>query len=186
MIESRLVVVWHKRGEICIWDGQKSDLKRVDIHTDGCAGIRISGDRSKVFCLTDQSIQAWDIQTGEAVGKVELEADARVDPLYVDGSKIWVCFKDSSIQGWDFGISGSSPIPLSNTFPDRPHLNLIGGTWWHTGPTIIKDVVTGKEVFQLVGRYAKPQCVQWDGQYLVAGYESGEVLVLAFDHELLQ
>ena len=178
MIESRLVVVWNEKKEIHIWDGQESDLKRVNIHTYECKGIRISGDGSKVFCLIDQSIQAWAIQTGEAVGKVELEADARVDPLYVDGSKIWVCFKDSSIQGWDFGISGSSPIPLSNTFPDRPHLNLIGGTRLNTGPTMIKDVVTGKEVFQLVGKYAKPQCVQWNGQYLVAGYGSGEVLIL--------
>jgi len=51
---------------------------------------------------------------------------------------------------------------------------------------MIKDAVTGKEVFQLVGRYAKPNCVQWDGQYLVAGYESGEVLILGFNDTFLQ
>jgi hypothetical protein len=42
----------------------------------------------------------------------------------------------------------------------------------------IKDTVTGKVVLQLNGRYAKPFDVQWDGQYLVAGYESGEVMIL--------
>ena len=110
MIETRPIVVWHETEEICIWDGQKSDLERVDTHTDKCAGIRISGDGSKVFYLTDQSIQAWAIQTGEAVGKVELEGKACVDPLRVDGSKIWVCFEDSSIQGWDFGIDRKSVV----------------------------------------------------------------------------
>jgi len=158
----------------------------VEVHASGANGIRISGDGSKVFCLIGKSIQAWAIQTGEAVGKVELEGFAYLDPFCVDGSKIWVCFEDSSIQGWDFGISGSSPILLSNTFSERPHLNLIGGTKQGTGPVIIKNVGTGKEVFQLVGRYAKPNCVQWDGQYLVAGYESGEVLILDFNDTILQ
>jgi len=61
-----------------------------------------------------------------------------------------------------------------------------GGTRWDTGPSVIKDTVTGKEVFQLVGRYAKPTDMQWDGQYLVAGYMSGEVLILDFNCVLLQ
>ena len=46
----------------------------------------------------------------------------------------------------------------------------------------IRDKVTGKKVFQLSGRYKKPKAVRWDGQYLVAGYESGEVLILDFHH----
>ena len=51
--------------------------------------------------------------------------------------------------------------------------------------TKIKDTVTGRVVFQLVGRYASPKGgVHWDGQYLVAGYESGEVLILDFNHNL--
>ena len=50
----------------------------------------------------------------------------------------------------------------------------------------IKNTETGKEVFQLRERYAKPTDVWWDGQYLVAGYESGEVLILDFHHMLPQ
>ena len=120
------------------------------------------------------------------MGKVELKDRSHFNPLYVDGSKIWVCFEDSSTQGWDFGISGSSPIQLSNTSLGKPHLDLIGGTKWNTGPCIIKDTVTGKEVLQLTRGYARPYEVQWDGQYLVAGYQSGEVLILEFKHVLLQ
>ena len=187
LIESRLVIVWRNNQNICIWDAEKAEPpKRLDIPGSEVRGIRISGDGSKVFCLVGRSIQAWAIQTGEAVGRVELEGNPNLDPLYVDGSKIWVCFRDSSIQGWDFGISGLSPTLLSNTFPDRPYLNLITGTWWDTDPTMIEDLVAEKKVFQLVGRYANPYCVQWDGQYLVAGYWSGEVLILAFDYALLQ
>ena len=40
--------------------------------------------------------------------------------------------------------------------------------------------VTGKEVFRLAGKYAKPYSVKWDGQYLAADYGNGEVLVLDF------
>ena len=119
------------------------------------------------------------------MGKVELKDEPCFNPHYVDGSKIWVCFKDSSTQGWDFGISGTSPILLSNTFPDRPHLNLSGGTWQSTGPFMVQDTVTGKVVFQLGGKYAEPGEVRWDGCYLVAGYKSGEVLILDFNLKLL-
>ena len=120
------------------------------------------------------------------MGKVELENVPDFDPLYVDGSKIWVCFQDSPRQGWDFGISGSSPIQLSNTSLDKPHLDLIGGSCWNGGPCIIKDAITGKEIFQLVGRYTRPRVVQWDGRYLMAGYEFGEVVILDFKYVLPQ
>ena len=187
LIEGRLIVVWHKDQKIYILGGEKDEsLQVVDIPTSSVVGVRISGDGSKVFCLTEKSIQAWSIWTGEPMGKVELEDEAYFDPLYVDGSKIWVCFKDSQPQGWDFGISGSSPIQLSNQSLDKPHLDLIGGTRWNTGPCMIKDAITGKEIFQLLGKYETPDEVQWDGQYLVVGYESGEVLILDFKHVLLQ
>ena len=99
----------------------------------------------------------------------------------MDGSRIWVQFQDLSIQGWDFGIPGSSPVPLSNISINRPHLDLVGGTGWRNGWARVKDTVTGKEVFQLCGRYAKPTRVHWDGQYLAAGYKSGEVIILDFN-----
>jgi len=42
------------------------------------------------------------------------------------------------------------------------------------------DTATNKEVFWLYGGYAKPSAIRWDGRYLVAGYDSGEVLILDF------
>ena len=106
-----------------------------------------------------------------------------LDSLYIDEPRVWIHFQDSSTQeGWDFGTSGSSPVPFDPSI-GRPCLDLIGGTSWQTdGPCWIKDTVTGKEVFQLSGRYAKPNNVRWDGQYLVAGYNSREVLILDFHH----
>ena len=55
---------------------------------------------------------------------------------------------------------------------------------WYEGPSLIKDTVTGNEVFQLFGKYASPYKVQWDGQYLVACYRSGELLILDFNQML--
>ena len=186
LIEGRLIVVWHPYGKLCIWDGEKGEyLQRVNMPRLIVRGVRISEDGSKVFCLLERSIQVWSMQTGEVVGKVELEGDALPDPLHAGGSRFWVSFKGPLLQGWDFGTSNFSPTLLSNIFPNRPRLDFIHSVR-DTRPSRIRDTVTGKEVFQLVGRYATPNAVRWDGQYLAAGYDSGEVLILNFNHVLLQ
>ena len=181
LINSRLIFVWCGGGDekIHIWDtGEGGLLQKV--HVSESWGIRISGDGSKVFCLTGKSIKAWSMWTWEAIGEAELALGSLyLDPLHVDGSRIWVQFVDLSTQGWDFGISGSPPVPLSNVSTERPHLDLIGGTTLQTDtPFRIIDRVTGGEIFQLSKGYVKPYGIRWDSQYLIAGYESGEVLIL--------
>jgi hypothetical protein len=52
------------------------------------------------------------------------------------------------------------------------------------GPSRIEDAFTREEVFRLSGRYRKPTIARWDGRSLVAGYRSGEVLILDFDNAL--
>ena len=101
--------------------------------------------------------------------------------LTVDGSKAW-----AGSWGWDFGISGSSPIQLFGP-SDRSCLDIIGGVMkYRTQLHGIEDTVTGKVVFQLPARFVTPFNLQWDSQYLVAGYENGEVLILDFKNMLLQ
>ena len=121
------------------------------------------------------------------MGVVRFKGKPSCHLLVGDGSRVWVHFKDSQAQGWDFGIPGSTPVPLSDPPPDRLCLDVISGTEkWNTRPSRIKDMVTGKEFFQLSGRYATPTRSQWDGQYLIAGYTSGEVLILDFNHAISQ
>ena len=185
-IGSRLVIVWHKDSQINIWDTNKNkSLWTVDGPSAEPKGLRISGDGTKVFCLTEASIQAWSMDTGGYMGKVELDLGGKwyLDPLQMDGSRIWVQLEDSSIQGWDFGTSSSSLIPSPIGPTGRPILEFIGGASWQTDdPSWIINGISGKEVFQLSGRHAKPGQVQWDGQYLIAGYSSGEILILDFHH----
>jgi len=183
LIDGRLIFVWSKDDKIHIWDTGKSKLLYT-LDASGSGGLRISGDGTKLFCLNNGLIQVWDMWTWKLVGEVKLEGDEPfLDSFCPSGSKIWVRFKDLSTQGWDFGTSDSPPIPLSKTFTERPHLDLIGGPLWQTSsPSWIKDRVTGKKVFQLSGGYVKFREVQWDGQYLVAGYKSGEVIILNFNH----
>ena len=184
LIEGRLILVWYVEKKIHIWDSEKEELLQM-VNVPRGRGLRISGDGSKVFCLTDKSIQSWSMWTGEAVGEVEHKGgdNQYLDPFCADGSRIWIDHCASSAEGWDFGTLNSSPIPLSSTFPNRPHLNFIfSRERVDTEPSRMEDTITGKEVFQLVGRYAKPRDAQWDGQYLVAGYKSGEVLILDFNH----
>ena len=186
LIDGRLIFVWCTHKKIHIWGPKKKNRQMVDaISHFSTTRLRISGDGSKVFILDHKYIQALSIWTGEVVGTVRLEHKPSNDPLVVDGSRVWVHFEDSQTQGWDFGIPGSAPFLLSNApqNPDRPHLDFIDNTKsGSTSPSRIEDTVTGKEVFQLAGRYAKPTIVQWDGRYLVAGYKSGEVLILDFIH----
>ena len=195
LINSQLIFVW--REKTCYWDIGKNvhiwDVKEEKLQTmgiiqddteggkhfwDGTGVIRISGDGTKVFCLHQGSIQALSTKTGEVVGGVKFKHDCDIRSLTmtVDDSRVWVHSPSSEPMGWDFGTLNPSPIQLSNMSQPHPsHTKL-----WDIGLSRIVDVVTGKVAFQLDGRFAKPTHAQWDGQYLVAGYWSGEVLILDF------
>ena len=189
LIEGKLIHVWEEDGTIHIWDAEKEELvQTINVSVSDVFGLRISGDGSKIFCLSGKFILTGSMWTGDIIGKVELESNSWLDPLCADGSKVWVCLMLSSLlQGWDFGGSDPSPILLSSTALNRPRLELVDShKWWETCPNKVKDVITGEEVFQLSGRYGRPWEVRWDGQYLVAGYESGEVLILDLNRVLPQ
>jgi len=141
---------------------------------------RISGDGSIIFLCSSESIEAWSVQKGRIVGKVM--GNLIYDHLTVDGSRVWVYQKYSQTEGWDFGIPGSLPAMLSNLPPPKPHLNFFDGI--EESPYVlsrVEETATGKVVFWLSSkRYEWPDAVQWDGQYLIAGYGSGDVLILDF------
>ena len=202
LMDNGLTLVWIKNQKICIWEAKKrKPHQTLDVQIpERVIDLSISGDKSKVFVLSEcfrdwsnwewvvseSSIQAWSIWTGEVVGEVVLEGKPLRDSLVVGSSRAWVHFKDLQTHGWDFGLPDSTPIPLSNMSPDRPHLSFVGTKYQDIGPSRIEDTVTRREVFQLSGRYSKPYVARCDGRYLVAGYESGEVLILDFDHLIVQ
>ena len=186
LIDGRLTFVWLEYKAIQIWDTGKGELLQtlnVPYSHWQVKSLRISGDGSRIFFIVRNSIHAWSIQAREVVGEVELKKKPLYDSLVVDGSRVWVYFEDSQAQGWDFGLSGSIPSPLSNTLLGRPYLCFMS-TWQQD--TRVEGAATRKEVFQLSGRYAMPKVARWDGQYLVAGYRSGEVLIMDFSHMIPQ
>ena len=218
LIDDKLIFVWCADRKINIWDAEEGELlQTINISRGSVVDLRVSGDGSKVFCLYMESIQAWDIWTGEVVGKEEFldergifgegifgeegflgkevgfsgmrEMLGSMMGIYaVDGSKVWV--KHSipmicdGIRGLDFGIPGSSPVELFNGPPDMLYLNHT--KLWETNMSRMKDIVTGKVVFQLPGRFWKAIHVQWGGQYLVASFKQGEALVIDFSHVSLE
>ena len=192
LVGNRLIVVWKEmlqRG-INVWDAEKGKLQTISIPHVHIQGLRMIGDGSRVLLLDRSTIEVWDIWTGRSLywewlkrddGNFNtpqlggMEGPVHFDTLRMDGSKVLVHL-GSSVQGWDFGTPGTTPIQLSKTSLGGPHLNLVD----KGGPVKIEDGITGKEIFQLHGKYAEPSAMQWDGQYLIAGYELGEVLVLNF------
>ena len=185
--DNKLIFVWYADKKINIWDAEKGKLlQTIKIPGGTVYNLRVSGDGSKVFCEYWDAIQAWDIWTRKTVGEVKL--DEGRETLMIDGSTIWVnilvqeedLYYRNQTQGWDFGTPGSSPVQVSNKLPDELHLN--DTKVWEISMSRIKDIVTGKVVFQLPERFGKPFHVQWGGQYLVISFPSKEVLVLDFGH----
>ena len=207
LINGRCIFVWgeielddertnllYKATKIHTWDVEKGELlHQVDAPFGIIEDIKISGDGSKVFCLCNESIRAWSIWTGEVVGEVKVgpynylpgllvvdgsRVSIGLGPLPAGGSRTWMYSSEPGPQSWDFGIPGLPPVGLSSI--PSPHLSDI--LVWNTCSLGIMDVVTGKVVLQLAGRFAIPVDAQCDGQYLVAGYNSGEVLILDYNH----
>jgi len=191
LINGRLIIVWQEfqRGYYHIWDTEKGRLQTVENSYQFTKSLRITGDGSRVLGLGDRFILACSIWTGRPAGKQSLEGNYNYefDPLRMGGSKVLVHSGESSVQGWDFGIPDSNPIQFSEASSDRPRLDFIDvRKWSSTSPVRVEDRVTGKKVFQLCGQYAEPTVTQWDGQYLITGYKSGEVLILDFSYVLLE
>ena len=187
LIDSKLIFIWYTNNNINIWDAEKGELlQTMNIPGSGLKDLRISGDGSKVFCLYEKFIQAWDIWSSETVGKVESQ-HGQTEILAIDSTKVWIEARSqykAYVQGWDFGIPGSSPIGLSNQPPEWFHLN--DTKVWETNVSRMKDVVTGKVVLQLPERFGKVVHVQWGGHYLVVSFRSKRVLILDFSNTLLQ
>ena len=190
LIDGRLIFGWCTWGKIHLYDTETGEVFRtVDLERYFTTmSLRISNDGSKVSLLDCTSVRVWSIRTGEVVGNVRLTGKPVFNSLVVDGSRARVRFEDSRIQAWDFGSTSSStsPVPLpswSLSPMPRHRLDFVDHTrTWDTEPSRIEDTVTGEEVFRLSGKYKKPSAARWDGRYLVAGYESGEVLIVDLDN----
>ena len=184
MVNDILIFAWCDYPNVYIWDIERGEIHcRVKVpHCFWPKSIKISSDGSKVFLLNHDFIHALSVWTGGVIGVVRLQ----IGPYHsftVDGSRVWVHMKGSCIQGWDFDSSGSTPISIHNTPPGGFCLDFIDGhKLGSIGPSRIEDTATGKVVYQLPGRYNKRSQNQWNGRYLAAGYDSGEVLILDFIH----
>ena len=182
-INGRLILAWHTHHKIKIWDIEKEELLLTVDGPRYFEDIKISEDGSRVLSVGARVIQAQSMQTGEVVGKAEIEfVDANTASLTVHGSRVWVHHSDTKSQVWDFGIPDSHSAQLLDT--PLHILHPTGAILWDAGLSCVKDNITGKVVFQLSKRYGRPVNVCWDGQYLVASFTSGEVLILDFNHIL--
>ena len=185
LVGGRLFAVWQQDNKTYIWDAEKQEVPLVVDTTiiPWDEKAIISGDGSKVFFASCEYLWAWSIWTGEFVGMVEIPLNHSPHSLVVDGPRVWVYSENLPIKGWNFGTPGLTPVPLSDTSLDRHHTDFINQTRrWGPGPPRIKDAVTGKEVFQLSGRYSRPTAMWCNSHYLIAGYGSGEVLILDFNN----
>ena len=178
------ILVWHEHCQLKIWDVEGEKLLLTADGVLGLKDLKISEDGSRVFSLGVRSIQAQSIHTGEIVKTAGIKfMEYRTGSLAVEASRVWVHYPNSEDQAWDFETTGSLPVQLPNLPSYRLHPN--GIVLWDIGLSSIKEKATGKVVFQLSKKYRKPSDVQWNNQYLVACFITGEVLVLDLSHMLL-
>ena len=182
LIDSRLIIVWYEEGKIHIWDAEKQEhLFEVIGPQSGIGDLKISGDGSKVFCLADDFIGAWFIWTGKKIDEVTIEDSLFARSLTVEGSGVWAHYYQSEWEGWDFEFP-DSPVSLSRKPPYVLHQN--GALLWDIGLSRIQDTASGKVLFQLSAGLGMPTNVGWHGQYFVACFRSGKILVLDLNYVL--
>ena len=123
------------------------------------------------------------------MGKVEYaKADVAAGLLAMGGSRVWITFHSSIAVSmpsheWDLGASGLSPIEGSTRPPEK--LCFSDTKLWDNGLCRILDTVTGSVVFQLPPQFGTPVDIKWNGQYLVASFQSKMELILEFHPEFL-
>ena len=174
LVNDRLIIVWSIVQKIHAWDGESGELLwEMDVPWNRVEDLKISGGGSWVFGIYTPWVWVWSLQTGEVMHKMDIGNGDFSGSLIVDGSKVWACWDQSNYKGWDFGIPGSAPVELAN-------LPTLSGPskLWDPNQARIKNPATGEVIFQLSRRFANPISVKCDDSYLVAGYESGEVLIL--------
>ena len=180
IINGRLVLVWHTDEETRIWDVEKEELLTAGA-PGGLEDIKISEDGSRVFSIGARVIQAQSMQTGEIVGKARIKyMEYGSASLSVNDSRVWVHHPVAETQVWDFGAPDLAPIQLPNTTLEIHHSN--GGVLWDSSLFCVREKATGKVILWLPKGYGKPIDVQWNDQYLVASFKSGEVLVVDCSH----
>ena len=181
--DNRWILVWGMDEKIHIWAVKEGELlQTIDVGEWEDDELRISEDGSKIFYihgLAGFSIRVLDIRTGEVVGEMDLGGSIIVPPyLATDGSKLWMN-TGASLRGWGFEITDPSALEPSHISPNRLHLDFIGGVRnCKSSLPPIEDTISGKEFLRLSGSLDRPMDAQWDGQYLVAGYATGDVLIL--------
>ena len=185
LVDNRWILVWCGYGKLHVWAIEKGEfLKIVDMVEDEVEDevdeLRLSGDGSKVFYVSNMDIKARDIWTGKVVYKEYLGGPLAIRPyMAIDGSRVWMNVDGREIRGWNIGISNPDSIGPCDPFPNRPHLDFIGGIReYRMSLPPIENTITGKEFLRLPRSLDNPTDAQWDGQYLVAGYDTGDVLIL--------
>ena len=189
LINNRLIFVWYMDEEVSIWDaGEEEFLLQLNAPKDTIVDLRISGDGSMLFCIHHGFIQVRNVWTGVIVDKVWYEDLDGVELLAMDSSRVWVRYYDTldfmPSRGWDLGPSGFSPIKRSTKPPQELHFG--SSKLWDSSQCRISDTVTGKVVFQLPARCGTPVDIKWNGQYLVASFQSRMELVLEFHPAFFQ
>lgn len=203
-ISGRLIIVWCEEDDddedkinLVIWDS--GEVSRIPMDSyDVDFGLRISKDGSRVFRLYGADklcIQTWSLQTGVLVEEEKLvegeemtteeenlwalePRDIRCPsiPFMASNPRFLTRKQESTAHGWNFGSSGSTQAQFST---DRLELD-IGHISQEQCGVYIVDRATQKIIFKPCERYEYPSCTQWDGQFLINGYGSGEVLILDF------
>ena len=178
-----LIIVWclntgrdrNTTTDYHIWDVYKGQLLRKFYNSlSSVTDLKISRDGSKIFGLGGNFITAVSMQTGEGVGRVELES-RRVYNLIVRGYEVSV--DDPDCITWDFSDPG---VPRRLILaPIGPQLKLVYEGYFGARLCWMESIVRKDRVFRSLERYLEcDRELKWDGRYLFNWSPSGEGIMI--------
>lgn len=100
-----LVAVVSRRGDLAVLDGASGSLISRARVFSGCSADPVAGDRYIYIASLDQSVYAFDPETGRQAWRVRTEAPLEITPTYADAT-LYVPSSDKGLRALD-GATGA-------------------------------------------------------------------------------
>ena len=186
--DGQTIAVSSAAGTVWIWDVDNSDAPRyrISAHAGGSPAIEFAPNgRILVSVGQDKTVRFWDVETGQEARRHLIQPTALSDVTWsADGSRVYVSGSDNFIRVWDaerentlFSFRSGNHQNHQAFSPTERALAAI----WLNGLTIY-NLDSGDTARFTYDVMLNAITYTPDGNYLIVGAMSGEVLIIDAHH----